>query len=61
MTLSNARKAKLRWEVIDGAFQRWEYYDEQYEELTSEENAYLKQAIRRAARALNVKNHIYLP
>lgn len=59
MGLTNKRKAELRWEVIDSAFNGIEIIDER-DGLTDEEWAYMKQAIRRAARCLNVTNHVWL-
>jgi hypothetical protein len=60
MTLTNARKAELRWELIDAAFERIETFHDRGEPLSEEEEDYLRRAIRRAARELNVSNHIYL-
>lgn len=59
MTLTNARKAELRWEAIDAAFTHWESLTES-ETLTPEESLYLKQVVSRAAKALNVDNHMFI-
>jgi len=57
--MNNARKRELRWEIIDAAFDRIETLFER-DDLSQEEETYMRNSIRRVAAHLGIQNHIYL-
>lgn len=61
MTITNDRKRQLKWEAIDSAFNRMEYWEELTgEEITDEERMYLRKAISSMAKYVGITNHIYI-
>ena len=59
MSITNARKRHLKWEIIDASFNLMEYYEElRFEELTDEERMYMRKTISSLARYLQIDNHI---
>ena len=59
MSITNARKRHLKWEIIDVSFNLMEYYEElRFEELTDEERMYMRKTISSLARKLQIDNHI---
>ena len=63
MALTNKQKHDLRWEAIDGAFDRWERLAEEQgweDAKTDEELQYMREAISAMARRAAIENHVYL-
>ena len=58
--MTNQQKQQLKWELVDTLFTKWEYWSESSDELTPEEDAYVKQTIKSIAKKLGVTNHINL-
>jgi len=59
MSITNARKRYLKWEIIDVSFNLMEYYEElRFEELTDEERMYMRKTISSLAKYLQIDNHI---
>jgi len=64
MSISRSRRAALKWELIDTAFNKMEYWEEltstDDEELTDEERMYLRQIISSMAKYVDVTNHFLI-
>ena len=59
MSITNIRKRQLKWEAIDSAFNRMEYWEELTgEDITDEERDYLQKAISSMAKHVGITNHI---
>ena len=59
MSITNIRKRQLKWEAIDSAFNRMEYWEELTgEDITDEERDYLQKAISSMAKLVFITNHI---
>ena len=59
MSINNIRKRQLKWEAIDSAFNRMEYWEELTgEDITDEERMYLQRAISSMAKHVGITNHI---
>tara|TARA_R100000406_G_scaffold24294_1_gene15554 strand:- start:200 stop:388 length:189 start_codon:yes stop_codon:yes gene_type:complete len=61
MSITNIRKRQLKWEAIDSAFNRMEYWEELTgEDITDEERDYLQKAISSMAKHVGITNHIHI-
>lgn len=59
--MTNQQKQELKWELVDTLFTKWEYWTEQTgDELSPEEDAYVRKTINSIAKKLGVTNHINL-
>ena len=61
MTISKDRKKELKWYAIDAAFCHMEHFYEMYgEELSQEEESYMRKVIISMAKYVGIDNHILI-
>ena len=58
MSITNVRKRQLKWEAVDSAFNRMEYWEDLTgEDITDEERMYLRRAISSMAKHVGITDH----